>query len=349
MLQIPAFLCRQTDLLLAAGRTGRAVNVKKGQFLAPWDMENVLAKVASTGNRNILQTERGVSFGYNTLVSDMRALPILAQNGYPVVFDATHSVQQPGGQGASSGGQREFVPVLARAAAAVGVAALFMEPTRIRTVRRATDRTWCRSASCRRCCRPSRRSTAWRSGTLSVSISLMGKIRRMENLRQRWQTILACIGVVGVIVSLYSAFYSWKDKIEVVWLFAAIALFLIILTIAIEILIDSLKSVENSFPRIRNILVDNGQVKFILPRSRLYNIDTMISIYYVKDEYEKFIGSGFVENIQETGAIIIHVDYTREGADEEWAEILNSRSRKFKHIIVKPSVPRSRIMEVKND
>ena len=127
VLQIPAFLCRQTDLLLAAGRTGRAVNVKKGQFLAPWDMANVLAKVASTGNRNILQTERGVSFGYNTLVSDMRALPILAQNGYPVVFDATHSVQQPGGQGASSGGQREFVPVLARAAAAIGVAALFME------------------------------------------------------------------------------------------------------------------------------------------------------------------------------------------------------------------------------
>ncbi|MCY4395215.1 MAG: 3-deoxy-8-phosphooctulonate synthase [Rhodospirillaceae bacterium] len=127
VLQIPAFLCRQTDLLLAAGRTGRAVNVKKGQFLAPWDMKNVLAKVASTGNRNVLQTERGVSFGYNTLVSDMRALPILAQNGYPVVFDATHSVQQPGGQGASSGGQREFVPALARAAAAVGVAAIFME------------------------------------------------------------------------------------------------------------------------------------------------------------------------------------------------------------------------------
>ena len=127
VLQIPAFLCRQTDLLLAAGRTGRAVNVKKGQFLAPWDMKNVLAKVASTGNGNILQTERGVSFGYNTLVSDMRALPILAQNGWPVVFDATHSVQQPGGQGASSGGQREFVPVLARAAAAIGVAAIFME------------------------------------------------------------------------------------------------------------------------------------------------------------------------------------------------------------------------------
>ena len=127
VLQIPAFLCRQTDLLLAAGRTERAVNVKKGQFLAPWDMKNVLAKVASTGNRNVLQTERGVSFGYNTLVSDMRALPILAQNGYPVVFDATHSVQQPGGQGASSGGQREFVPALARAAAAVGVAAIFME------------------------------------------------------------------------------------------------------------------------------------------------------------------------------------------------------------------------------
>ncbi|MDE0703284.1 MAG: 3-deoxy-8-phosphooctulonate synthase [Rhodospirillaceae bacterium] len=127
VLQIPAFLCRQTDLLLAAGRTGKAVNVKKGQFLAPWDMKNVLDKMASTGNRNILQTERGVSFGYNTLVSDMRALPVLAQNGWPVVFDATHSVQQPGGQGASSGGQREFVPVLARAAAAVGVAAIFME------------------------------------------------------------------------------------------------------------------------------------------------------------------------------------------------------------------------------
>ncbi len=127
VLQIPAFLCRQTDLLLAAGRTGRAVKVKKGQFLAPWDMKNVLAKVASTGNENILQTERGVSFGYNALVSDMRALPVLAQNGWPVVFDATHSVQQPGGQGASSGGQREFVPVLARAAAAVGVAAIFME------------------------------------------------------------------------------------------------------------------------------------------------------------------------------------------------------------------------------
>ncbi len=130
VLQIPAFLCRQTDLLLAAGRTGKAVNVKKGQFLAPWDMKNVLDKVASTGNRNILQTERGVSFGYNTLVSDMRALPVLAQNGWPVVFDATHSVQQPGGQGASSGGQREFVPVLARAAAAVGVAAIFMETHR---------------------------------------------------------------------------------------------------------------------------------------------------------------------------------------------------------------------------
>ncbi len=127
VLQIPAFLCRQTDLLLAAGRTGKAVNVKKGQFLAPWDMKNVLDKVASTGNRNILQTERGVSFGYNTLVSDLRALPILAQSGWPVVFDATHSVQQPGGQGASSGGQREFVPVLARAAAAIGVAAIFME------------------------------------------------------------------------------------------------------------------------------------------------------------------------------------------------------------------------------
>jgi len=127
VLQIPAFLCRQTDLLLAAGETGRAINVKKGQFLAPWDMKNVVAKIASTGNQSILVCERGASFGYNTLVSDMRSLPILAQTGYPVVYDATHSVQQPGGQGTSSGGQREFVPVLARAAIAVGVAAVFME------------------------------------------------------------------------------------------------------------------------------------------------------------------------------------------------------------------------------
>ncbi len=127
VLQIPAFLCRQTDLLLAAGETGRTVNVKKGQFLAPWDMVNVAAKIESTGNRNILLCERGASFGYNTLVSDMRALPILARTGYPVVFDATHSVQQPGGQGTASGGQREFAPVLARAATAVGVAAIFME------------------------------------------------------------------------------------------------------------------------------------------------------------------------------------------------------------------------------
>jgi 2-dehydro-3-deoxyphosphooctonate aldolase (KDO 8-P synthase) len=127
VLQIPAFLCRQTDLLVAAGATGKAVNVKKGQFLAPWDMKNVVAKVASTGNENVLQCERGASFGYNTLISDMRALPILAGNGYPVVFDATHSVQQPGGQGSTSGGQREFVPVLARAAVAVGVAAVFLE------------------------------------------------------------------------------------------------------------------------------------------------------------------------------------------------------------------------------
>ncbi|WP_313536699.1 3-deoxy-8-phosphooctulonate synthase [Sphingomonas sp.] len=127
VLQIPAFLCRQTDLLLAAGQTGRAVNVKKGQFLAPWDMKNVARKLASTGNENIILCERGASFGYNTLVSDMRALPILAETGYPVMFDATHSVQQPGGQGTSSGGQREFVPVLARAAVAVGVAAVFVE------------------------------------------------------------------------------------------------------------------------------------------------------------------------------------------------------------------------------
>ena len=127
VLQIPAFLCRQTDLLLAAGRTGRAVNVKKGQFLAPWDMKNVVDKVLSAGNPNVMACERGVSFGYNTLVSDMRALPIMGQIGCPVVFDATHSVQQPGGQGTTSGGQREFVPVLARAAVAVGVAAVFME------------------------------------------------------------------------------------------------------------------------------------------------------------------------------------------------------------------------------
>jgi 2-dehydro-3-deoxyphosphooctonate aldolase (KDO 8-P synthase) len=127
VLQIPAFLCRQTDLLIAAGETGRAINIKKGQFLAPWDMKQVVAKVAQTGNHNVLVCERGASFGYNTLVSDMRSLPILAETGYPVVFDATHSVQQPGGQGTKSGGQREFVPVLARAAIAVGVAAVFME------------------------------------------------------------------------------------------------------------------------------------------------------------------------------------------------------------------------------
>lgn len=127
ILQIPAFLCRQTDLLLAAGETGKAINVKKGQFLAPWDMANVAAKIASTGNENILLCERGTSFGYNTLVSDFRGLPIMAETGYPVVFDATHSVQQPGGKGTASGGQREFVPVLARAAVSVGVAALFIE------------------------------------------------------------------------------------------------------------------------------------------------------------------------------------------------------------------------------
>jgi len=127
VLQIPAFLCRQTDLLVAAGETGCAVNVKKGQFLAPWDMEHVAGKVAGTGNENVLLCERGASFGYNTLVTDMRSLPTMAKFGYPVVFDATHSVQQPGGQGATSGGQREFVPVLARAAVAIGVAAVFME------------------------------------------------------------------------------------------------------------------------------------------------------------------------------------------------------------------------------
>ncbi len=127
VLQIPAFLCRQTDLLLAAGATRRTINVKKGQFLAPWDMRHVAAKISGTGNDSILLCERGASFGYNTLVSDMRALPIMARTGYPVVFDATHSVQQPGGQGASSGGEREFAPVLARAALAVGVAAVFIE------------------------------------------------------------------------------------------------------------------------------------------------------------------------------------------------------------------------------
>lgn len=127
VLQIPAFLCRQTDLLLAAGRTGAAINIKKGQFLAPWDMANVAAKVESTGNDRILLTERGVSFGYNTLVTDMRALPIMKRTGFPVVMDATHAVQQPGGQGNSSGGQREFAPVLARAAVALGVSAVFIE------------------------------------------------------------------------------------------------------------------------------------------------------------------------------------------------------------------------------
>ncbi|OFX14090.1 MAG: 3-deoxy-8-phosphooctulonate synthase, partial [Alphaproteobacteria bacterium RIFOXYD12_FULL_60_8] len=127
VLQIPAFLCRQTDLLLAAGQTGLAINVKKGQFLAPWDMANVAAKVASTGNDKIILTERGACFGYNTLVTDMRGLPQMAQTGYPVVFDATHSVQQPGGQGTSSGGDRRFAPVLARAAVAVGLAGVFIE------------------------------------------------------------------------------------------------------------------------------------------------------------------------------------------------------------------------------
>ncbi|ABG31286.1 3-deoxy-8-phosphooctulonate synthase [Roseobacter denitrificans] len=127
ILQIPAFLCRQTDMLLAAGQTGAAVNVKKGQFLAPWEMSNITTKIESTGNTRILLTERGTSFGYNTLVADMRALPQMAQTGYPVVMDATHSVQQPGGKGGSSGGQREFAPVMARAAVAIGVAAVFIE------------------------------------------------------------------------------------------------------------------------------------------------------------------------------------------------------------------------------
>ena len=127
VLQIPAFLCRQTDLLLAAGATGAAINIKKGQFLAPWDMDNVAAKVASTGNEKILLTERGTSFGYNTLVADMRALPRMAQTGYPVIMDATHSVQQPGGQGGSTGGDRRFAPVMARAAVSLGIAGVFIE------------------------------------------------------------------------------------------------------------------------------------------------------------------------------------------------------------------------------
>ncbi len=127
VLQIPAFLCRQTDLIIAAARTGNPMNIKKGQFLAPWDMENVVQKAVSVGNDNVMVCERGVSFGYNTLVSDMRAIPILAQKGRPVIYDATHSVQQPGGQGTSSGGQREFVPILARAAISIGVAGIFME------------------------------------------------------------------------------------------------------------------------------------------------------------------------------------------------------------------------------
>jgi 2-dehydro-3-deoxyphosphooctonate aldolase (KDO 8-P synthase) len=127
ILQIPAFLCRQTDMLLAAGATGAAINVKKGQFLAPWEMPNIVTKIESTGNKRILLTERGTSFGYNTLVADMRSLPQMAQTGYPVVMDATHSVQQPGGKGGSSGGQREFAPVMARAAVAIGVAAVFLE------------------------------------------------------------------------------------------------------------------------------------------------------------------------------------------------------------------------------
>ncbi len=127
VIQIPAFLCRQTDLLLAAAKTGRAINIKKGQFLAPWDMKNVIAKVTGAGNPNVMACERGASFGYNTLVSDMRSLPIMKEIGCPIVYDATHSVQQPGGQGTSSGGQREFVPVLARAAVAVGVDCVFME------------------------------------------------------------------------------------------------------------------------------------------------------------------------------------------------------------------------------
>ena len=154
VLQIPAFLCRQTDLLVAAAATGRVINVKKGQFLAPWDMANVVAKITGAGNRNVLVTERGASFGYNTLVSDMRALPILARStGAPVIFDATHSVQQPGGQGTSSGGEREFVPVLARAAVAVGVAGgVHRDSSGSRPGAIATARTWCRSRTWNDCC-----------------------------------------------------------------------------------------------------------------------------------------------------------------------------------------------------
>lgn len=160
ILQIPAFLCRQTDLLIAAARTGRAVNIKKGQFLAPWDMANAVAKVRGSGNPDVMVTERGTSFGYNTLVTDFRGLPILAETcRAPVIFDATHSVQQPGGQGGSSGGQREFVPVLARAAVSVRSRPCSSKPIPIRTRRRPTDRTWYRCARWRRCLAASRRST----------------------------------------------------------------------------------------------------------------------------------------------------------------------------------------------
>jgi 2-dehydro-3-deoxyphosphooctonate aldolase (KDO 8-P synthase) len=143
VLQIPAFLCRQTDLVVAAARTGRAVNVKKGQFLAPWDVKNIAQKIVETGNTAVLLTERGASFGYNTLVSDMRALPIMAETGFPVIFDATHSVQQPGGQGTSSGGERRFVPVLARAAVAVGIAGVFIETHEDPDNAPRMGRTWC--------------------------------------------------------------------------------------------------------------------------------------------------------------------------------------------------------------
>ena len=147
VLQIPAFLCRQTDLLIAAAKTGRVVKVKKGQFLAPWDMKNVVAKITGSGNPNVLVTERGASFGYNTLVVDMRSLPIMAEIGCPVIFDATHAVQQPGGQGTASGGDRRFVPVLARAAVAVGVAGVFIETHQDPDRALPTAPTWCRCAS----------------------------------------------------------------------------------------------------------------------------------------------------------------------------------------------------------
>ncbi len=161
VLQIPAFLCRQTDLLVAAAETGKPINVKKGQFLAPWDMKNVIAKITGSGNPNVMACERGASFGYNTLVSDMRAIPIMKSFGAPVVFDATHSVQQPGGRGETSGGERQFVPILARAAVAIGVATVFLEAHPDPTTPRATAPTWCRWHAWPSCWGISSASTRW--------------------------------------------------------------------------------------------------------------------------------------------------------------------------------------------